>query len=47
MAQNLVCVYIQKNKGEHLFERFLVEMQIKHRYTKPYHPQTNGKTQDF
>jgi len=25
----------------------LAEMQIKHRYTKPYRPQTNGKAERF
>ena len=28
----------------HPFERLLVEMQMKHRYTKSCRPQTNGKT---
>ena len=32
-----------KKKDEHPFERLLMEMQMKHRYTKPYRPQTNGK----
>lgn len=30
-------------KENHPFERLLIEMDIKHRYTKPYRPQTNGK----
>ena len=30
------------NKDTHPFERLLSEMCIKHRYTKPYRPQTNG-----
>ena len=38
---------LQKNKDEHPFERLLIEMQIKHRYTKPYRPQTNGKIERF
>jgi transposase InsO family protein len=29
----------------HPFERLLTEMQIKHRYTRPYRPQTNGKVE--
>ena len=36
-----------KNKHEHLFERLLAEMRMKHRYTKSYRPQTNGKTERF
>ena len=36
-----------KNKEEHPFERLLLEMQMKHRYTKPYRPQTNGKIERF
>lgn len=34
---------IAKNKDTHPFERLLKELNIKHRYTKPAHPQTNGK----
>lgn len=36
-----------KNKEEHPFERLLIEMQMKHKYTKPYRPQTNGKIERF
>ncbi len=36
-----------KNKEEHPFERLLLEMGIKHRYTRPYRPQTNGKVERF
>lgn len=32
---------------EHPFERMLLELGIKHRYTKPYRPQTNGKVERF
>lgn len=34
-------------KKEHPFERMLMEMGIKHRYTRPYRPQTNGKVERF
>jgi hypothetical protein len=33
----------KKNKYTNPFERLLRELNIKHRYTKPYTPQTNGK----
>lgn len=36
-----------KNKGDNPFERLLIEMDIKHRYTRPYRPQTNGKIERF
>ena len=36
-----------KNKENHPFERLLMEMQMKHKYTKPYRPQTNGKIERF
>lgn len=34
-------------KDEHPFERMLLELGIKHRYTRPYRPQTNGKVERF
>lgn len=36
-----------KRKEEHPFERLLLEMGIKHRYTRAYRPQTNGKVERF
>lgn len=36
-----------KSKMEHPFERLLIEMGIKHRYIRPYRPQTNGKVERF
>jgi hypothetical protein len=36
-----------KQKGQHPFERMLMELGIRHRYTKPYRPQTNGKVERF
>lgn len=34
-------------KHQHPFERMIAELGIKHRYTKPYRPQTNGKVERF
>lgn len=36
-----------KTKNRHAFERMLGEMEIKHRYIRPYRPQTNGKIERF
>lgn len=36
-----------RKKEQHPFERLLLEMGVKHRYTKPYRPQTNGKIERF
>jgi transposase InsO family protein len=36
-----------KLPADHPFERMLIEMNIKHRYTRPYRPQTNGKVERF
>ena len=38
---------VSKSKPKHPFERMLIEMGIKHRYTRPYRPQTNGKVERF
>jgi transposase InsO family protein len=32
-----------KTKRGHAFERLLIDLNIKHRYIRPYRPQTNGK----
>jgi transposase InsO family protein len=36
-----------KHPEDNPFERMLMEMEIKHRYTRPYRPQTNGKVERF
>ena len=36
-----------ESKENHPFERMLMEMGIKHRHTRPYRPQTNGKVERF
>lgn len=36
-----------ERKQQHPFERMLMEMGIKHRHTRPYRPQTNGKVERF
>ena len=35
----------KKNLSLHLFEATLKSLKIKHKYTKPYHPHTNGKAE--
>src|SRR6185295_10631906 len=35
------------SKEHHPFERLLIEMGVKHRYIRPYRPQTNGKVERF
>jgi transposase InsO family protein len=35
------------NPAEHPFEAMLQELGIRHRYTRPYRPQTNGKAERF
>ncbi len=35
------------NRSHHPMERMLAELGIKHRYTRPYRPQTNGKVERF
>ena len=45
MGQNLVQGQWQKTKAQTPFKRMLQELGIKHLYTKPYKPQTNGKVE--
>lgn len=35
------------NPHDHPFEQMLIELGIRHRYTRPYRPQTNGKAERF
>ena len=37
----------RNNQSSHPFERMLKELGIRHRYTRPYRPQTNGKVERF
>ena len=37
----------RRNAAGHPMERLLGELGIKHRYTRPYRPQTNGKVGRF
>ena len=37
----------RNNKENHPFEKLMLFMGIKHRYTRPYRPQTNGKIERF
>ena len=37
----------KNNIQHHPFEKMLLELGIKHRYTRPYRPQTNGKIERF
>jgi transposase InsO family protein len=40
--------FASRNKPqEHPFEAMLLELGIRHRYTRPYRPQTNGKVERF
>lgn len=39
--------FASRNNPDHPFERMLTFYDIKHRYTKPYRPQTNGKIERF
>ena len=36
-----------RHPHKHPFERMLIELGVKHRYTRPYRPQTNGKVERF
>jgi transposase InsO family protein len=37
----------RNNTIQHPFERMLIETGVKHKYTRPYRPQTNGKVERF
>ncbi len=40
-------MFLVFNRTGHPFERMLQELGIRHRYTRPYRPQTNGKVERF
>ena len=35
----------EKSRENHSFKRMLIEIGVKHRYIRPYRPQTNGKVE--
>lgn len=37
----------RKGRTKHKFEKALAKHEVKHRYTRPYRPQTNGKIERF
>lgn len=39
--------HLKRDRKSHIFEQSLEELGVKHKYTKPYHPQTNGKIEAF
>lgn len=39
--------HLKKDRKAHIFEQSLEELGVKHKYTRPYHPQTNGKIEAF
>jgi len=44
--ESLLC-YWKSGKQKHSFEKELRSLGIIHQYTRPYRPQTNGKTEAF
>ncbi len=47
LTDNGAEVASRRNAAGHPLERLLGELGIKHRYTRPYRPQTNGKVERF
>jgi hypothetical protein len=39
--------HLKRDRKSHIFEQSLEALGIKHKRTKPYHPQTNGKIEAF
>jgi len=39
--------HLKKDRPAHIFEASLIELGIKHQYTRAYRPQTNGKVEAF
>ena len=47
LTDNAAELAAPKSAEDHPFEAMLLELGIRHRYIKPYRPQTNGKIERF
>ena len=47
LTDNAAELAAPKSAEDHPFEAMLLELGIRHRYTRPYRPQTNGKIERF
>jgi len=46
-CQNFIHNPLVFQKSQHKFEKAMAKHQVKHRYARPYRPQTNGKIERF